>query len=154
MNKLAVLLLAIIGVFGLALPVAAWQDPICSHLSGDDWRAAGCQNVNARAEVDRTVINGINAALYIIGIIAVIIIIVGGIRYIMSRGDPATLKKAKDTITYAIIGLIVAILAFPIVNFGIDGMIKGGGGGGGSGGENGESGGSSGTEDGVGGVLP
>ncbi len=61
--------------------------------------------------------NVINILLYLIGIIAVISIIIGGIRYVTSNGDPSGIKGAKDTIMYAVIGLVVAIMAFAIVNF-------------------------------------
>ncbi len=48
----------------------------------------------------------INIALGILGAIAVLIIVVAGLRYITSRGDPQTITKSKDTIMYAIIGLV------------------------------------------------
>ena len=59
----------------------------------------------------------VNIMLFIIGAIAVIMIIYGGIRYVTSGGDSSSVKAAKDTILYAVIGLIVAILAYAIVNF-------------------------------------
>jgi hypothetical protein len=59
----------------------------------------------------------INTLLYIIGILAVIMIIVGAFRYVVSAGNSASITAAKNTIMYAVIGLIVAILAFAIVNF-------------------------------------
>lgn len=59
----------------------------------------------------------INTMLYILGILAVIMIIFGGIRYVTSTGDASRVKAAKDTIMYSVIGLIVAILAYSIVNF-------------------------------------
>ena len=59
----------------------------------------------------------INTILYIIGIISVIMIIIGGLRYTLSGGDSSSTKAAKDTILYAVIGLVVAIMAFAIVNF-------------------------------------
>jgi hypothetical protein len=59
----------------------------------------------------------VNLLLYILGAVAIIMIIVGGIMYVTSGGDAGGVKKAKDTITYAIIGLIVAIMAYAIVNF-------------------------------------
>lgn len=58
-----------------------------------------------------------NTVLYIVGIISVIMLIWGGLRYIMSGGDSKKITDAKNTILYAIIGLIIAILAFAIVNF-------------------------------------
>lgn len=58
-----------------------------------------------------------NVLLYIIGAVAVIMLIIGGIRYVTSGGDATQVKTAKDTILYAVIGIIVAILAYAIVNF-------------------------------------
>lgn len=58
-----------------------------------------------------------NTILYIVGILAVIMLIIGGIRYIVSGGDSKKVTDAKNTILYAIIGLIVCFLAFAIVNF-------------------------------------
>lgn len=67
----------------------------------------------------------INVMLYIIGSIAVLMIIIGGIRYVTSNGDQANVKAAKDTIFYAVIGLILAVLAYAIVNFVIQGISSG-----------------------------
>jgi len=61
--------------------------------------------------------NVINTILVVLGMIAVIMIIIGGIRYTTSNGDPGSIKSAKDTILYAVVGLVIAILSFAIVNF-------------------------------------
>lgn len=58
-----------------------------------------------------------NTILYIVGIIAVIMLIIGGIRYVTSGGDSKKVTDAKNTVLYAIIGLVIAFLAFAIVNF-------------------------------------
>lgn len=59
----------------------------------------------------------VNILLYILGAIAVIMIVVGGIRYSTSNGDSSQTKAAKDTVLYAVVGLVVALLAYAIVNF-------------------------------------
>jgi len=59
----------------------------------------------------------INTLLSILGTIAVIMIIVAGIRYTTSGGDSSSTKAAKDTILYAVVGLAVAASAFAIVNY-------------------------------------
>lgn len=56
-------------------------------------------------------------ALYVIGAISVIMLIWGGLRYIISGGDNKKVTDAKNTILYAIIGLIFAVLAYAIVRF-------------------------------------
>ncbi|MBQ6394360.1 hypothetical protein IJH97_01205 [Candidatus Saccharibacteria bacterium] len=63
-----------------------------------------------------------NTILYAVGIISVIMLIYGGLRYILSGGDNKKVTDAKNTILYAIIGLIVSILAFAIVNFVLNSM--------------------------------
>ena len=59
----------------------------------------------------------VNTALFIIGALSVVMLIYGGIRYTISMGDAKNVEAAKNTIMYAIIGIVVAMLAFAIVNF-------------------------------------
>ena len=58
-----------------------------------------------------------NTILYIVGVIAVIMLIIGGIRYVISGGDSKKVTDAKNTVLYAIIGLVIAVFAYAIVNF-------------------------------------
>ena len=59
----------------------------------------------------------VNTLLFIIGFLSVIMLIFGGLRYIISGGNAAAVTTAKNTILYAIVGLIIAIFAYAIVNF-------------------------------------
>jgi hypothetical protein len=68
----------------------------------------------------------VNVLLFLIGAIAVIMLIYGGIRYTISGGDSKNVTAAKDTILYSIVGIIVAVLAFAIVNFVINGLMPSG----------------------------
>ena len=61
--------------------------------------------------------NIVNTMLFLVGVLSVIMIIYGGIQYVISVGDSGKVAKAKNTIIYAIVGLIVAILSYAIVNF-------------------------------------
>lgn len=70
-----------------------------------------------------------NVLLFLIGAIAVIMLIYGGFRYTTSGGDTAAVTSAKNTILYAIVGIIIAILAYAVVNFVISQFVVGGGGG-------------------------
>lgn len=63
-----------------------------------------------------------NILLFLVGAIAVIMIIIGGLRYVTSQGDSGAMQSAKNTILYAIIGVIVAIIAYAIVNLIVDVM--------------------------------
>ena len=59
----------------------------------------------------------VNMLLFILGAIAVVMIVIGGIRYTTSNGDSSAVTSAKNTILYSVVGLIVAIMAYAIVNF-------------------------------------
>jgi hypothetical protein len=59
----------------------------------------------------------VNTLLYVLGAIAVVMIIFAGITYVTSGGDAAAVTKAKNTILYSVVGLVVAVLAYAIVNF-------------------------------------
>jgi glucose uptake protein GlcU len=65
----------------------------------------------------KLVVNVTNVLLFIAGAVAVIFIIVGAIMYATSAGNEQNVAKAKSTITNAVVGLVIAILAFGIVNF-------------------------------------
>lgn len=55
--------------------------------------------------------------LFLIGAISVIMLIIGGVRYVISGGESSAVQSAKNTILYAIVGVVVAILAYAVVNF-------------------------------------
>ena len=58
-----------------------------------------------------------NALIFLVGSVSVIMIIIGGLRYTLSNGDSKQAGEAKNTILYSVIGVIVAIASFAIVNF-------------------------------------
>ena len=61
--------------------------------------------------------SAVNILLWVIGILAVIMIIWSGFRYIWSNGDSSKITNAKNTLIYSIVGLVIAIMAYAIVNF-------------------------------------
>lgn len=110
--SLAILLGVVAGASLLPATTGYAVDPNAEIKDGVN--AAGGQGQDGlRAQVK----NVVNVLLFILGIIAVIMIIIGGIRYATSGGDSTQITAAKNTILYSIIGLIVAILAYAIVNF-------------------------------------
>ena len=80
-------------------------------------KAVGGSNSSATLQVDDIVLAVVNWLLFAVGVISVIMLIVGGIKYATSAGDSNKVTSAKNTIMYAIIGLAVAVLAFAIVGF-------------------------------------
>ena len=59
----------------------------------------------------------INAVIGVLGLVCVVVMIIGGVNYMISSGDAGKVKKAKDTILYGLIGLVVCVLAFALVNW-------------------------------------
>jgi hypothetical protein len=76
-------------------------------------------------QVNNAVKLGLNLFSAIVGIIAVVMIIVGGIKYITSGGDSNNISGAKNAIMYAVIGLVVVALAQIIVNFVLERFVGG-----------------------------
>jgi hypothetical protein len=124
--KISVLTLALLLAPALALSGAAsaQTDVVTGSLCqgganvalGD---AEDCEDVTEDSEDDlNTVItNVVNVLSLIVGIIAVIMIVIGGFRYITSGGDSGNVSGAKNTILYAIVGLVIVALAQFIVRF-------------------------------------
>ena len=107
---------------GTFMPVAAMaQDPNCDPKTGGATGGADC--AQAASQPDTLFgVGGIfstisNILIFLVGAIAVIMLIWGGLQYVISAGDSKRVESAKSTILYAIIGIVVAILAFAIVNF-------------------------------------
>ncbi|MEI8072929.1 MAG: pilin [Candidatus Saccharibacteria bacterium] len=98
----------------MANRVYAASCDLTSGVSSGAQCAQGSSTATNLADQIKTVTNTL---LYVLGIIAVIMIIVGGLRYALSGGNENATRGAKDTILYAVIGLVVASLAFAIVNY-------------------------------------
>ena len=79
--------------------------------------AIGGSSSTATLQVNDIVLAVVNWLLFAVGVISVVMLIVGGIKYATSAGDSNKVTSAKNTIMYAIIGLAVAVLAFAIVGF-------------------------------------
>lgn len=83
-----------------------------------DTGGAGCPaQANAEDRVNDTIRLVINIFSFIVGVVAVIMVIIGGFKYITSAGDSTNIASAKNTILYAIVGLIIVALAQVIVRF-------------------------------------
>ena len=109
----------------VAVPAVVSADcGVTDSTKGGDLKmsdGAGCaQGNNQQANLFGT--SGVfkiitNVMLFLIGAISVIMLIIGGIRYVVSGGDSSAIQSAKNTILYAIVGVVVAILAYAVVNF-------------------------------------
>ena len=90
-----------------ACSLAGEKDPlICGQTGGDE-----------ETELMNRVSNILSVVYLWIGIIAVVFIVIGGIKYMTSAGDSAKLEGAKKTITFSVVGLVVVLAAFAITSF-------------------------------------
>lgn len=114
---------SILGFGALVLSPTAAANNICDQCGNpngppDDVCAAyGCAGYENSNDLQGTIIGILNGIIGGLGIIAVIFIIIGGINYVTSTGDSGKVKKAKDTILYALIGLVICALSYAIVNW-------------------------------------
>lgn len=131
---LAGLTIAAVMSLGLAMPALAQtaQDQINNGLcAGSNLQftenpgqcnTAGSDATSKINNIVHTIVNLLSA---VVGIVAVIMIIVGGFRYITSGGNDTSVTSAKNTILYAIIGLVVVALAQIIVRFTLSKLTNG-----------------------------
>ena len=118
---LPILIMGVVAVAGVAGTIDA--SAITLQEGAEAARCDGCpKNLFGETGVFKQITNTI---LYIVGIIAVIMLIIGGIRYVISGGDAKKVTDAKNTVLYAIIGLVICFLAFAIVNFVISALPSG-----------------------------
>jgi hypothetical protein len=111
----------VLGVGMLLAPAPAFAQSAIDDACKNDPNSTLCKNQNQ--EIGPVITTIINVLLFIVGIISVIMIIIGGIMYSTSAGDSGAVTKAKNTIMFAVVGLVVAFLAFAIVNWVIDQFI-------------------------------
>jgi hypothetical protein len=121
-NKLKLLIMSVLGVFMFATmaPVpaimAAPKDQICQGVNFVDG-STGCSGPKGAKGVGDVVASIINILSLVVGILAVIFVIIGGLKFITSSGDPANVSSARNTIIYALVGLVIVALAQVIVRF-------------------------------------
>ncbi|MCB9820296.1 hypothetical protein H6796_03310 [Candidatus Nomurabacteria bacterium] len=118
---------ALLVAFAVALTPAAVLAKAPMQSGADSARGEGqTAELFGNAGVFSTITN---VLLFILGAISVIMIIIGGLRYVISGGNSANVTAAKNTILYAIVGVVIALLSYAIINF-VLGAFTGGGTGG------------------------
>lgn len=94
-------------IFDESCDGATAGSPVCSGTVGG----------NPISGSDGVITSVVNILSFVIGVASVIMVIFGGFKYITSNGDSGSIENAKNTILYAIIGVLVAVLAQAIVIF-------------------------------------
>lgn len=107
----------------IALVASAGVAPVAYAVTCSSPQDCATQGVgtadtgSSNTSVGDIIKNIVNILLFIIGAVSVIMIVIGGLKYVVSNGDSSAVKGAKDTILYAVIGLVVALLAYAVVNW-------------------------------------
>lgn len=118
MQQIIMSLALIVGVGAVFIPAGTvGAIDVFQPCTGANKDTAVCAASKTDTSANKFITNVTNLLFFAIGTIAVIMIIIGGIRYATSDGDSAKLKSAKDTIMYSVVGIVVAILAYAIVAF-------------------------------------
>jgi len=132
-SRIVILLAMVVAVIGAIFAVNV--PPVVADVTTDNVTkicdanpdASVCSDLKdtSGTGLSSTFKNVVNTLLYIAGIIAVVMVIISGIRMISSRGEPESVAKGRQILMYSIIGLVVVIGAFAIVNF-VLGQVGGG----------------------------
>ncbi len=115
-----------LGIAGLVPATVGAQADIQRNLCGGAQNlsfsegGAACDEGDSEERLDNLITQVINIFSIVVGVISVIMIIIGGFKYITSGGDSGNVSSAKNTIVYAIIGLVIVALAQFIVRFVLD----------------------------------
>jgi len=111
-------IVAFFGAFALVpAGTALALDPLADACQNDPG-AEVCQHQDEDAGNLISVL--VNVLLFLVGTLSVIMIIVSGIWYVTSTGDAGKVTRAKNTLMYSVIGLVIAFIAFAVVNWVLD----------------------------------
>jgi hypothetical protein len=122
-KKFSPIILAAVLVFGAALFVS--QNSFASSIVDGANAARGTGQPADLFGADGVITTLTNVLLFIVGALSVIMLIVGGLRYVVSGGNSTAVTAAKNTILYAIVGLVIAFLAYAAINFVVNTLMPG-----------------------------
>lgn len=120
MKKIQLIVISLVAMLSVGfafVPVASYAavDPFGPCVEGEDNGSKICADKDGDATDIIKVI--VNTMIFLVGVLSVISIIASGIMYSTSNGESANITKAKNTLTYAIVGLVVSLIAYAIVNW-------------------------------------
>lgn len=113
----AVLVFALLPVLCIAPVQAVDEGAVDAACEGIGSVGADCGDSQATGGIEELIGTAINMLSWIVGVASVFMIIIGGFKYVTAQGDSNNITSAKNTIMYAIIGLVIAALAQGLVLF-------------------------------------
>ena len=112
-------LIVAVMVFGVSIIYQTENTEIAGAINSEITSGMNATSAGTSTPTDANVVikNVTNIMFFIIGAVSVIMLIYGGIRYTTSGGNTNSVTAAKNTVIYSIVGLVISILAYAIVNF-------------------------------------
>ena len=112
-------LMVAVMVFGVSIIYQTGNTEIAGAVNSEITSGMNATSAGTSTPTDANVVikNVTNTMFFIIGAVSVIMLIYGGIRYTTSGGNANSVTAAKNTVIYSIVGLVISILAYAIVNF-------------------------------------
>ena len=112
-------LMVAVMVFGVSIIYQTGNTEIAGAINSEIASGMKATSAGTSTPTDANVVikNVTNIMFFIIGAVSVIMLIYGGIRYTTSGGNANSVTAAKNTVIYSIVGLVISILAYAIVNF-------------------------------------
>ena len=115
--KILIVALSIMLASFCLVPINTYADDACSIAGINDELICGTSRSDEELALMQRIRDILSAVYLWIGIIAVVFIVIGGISYMTSQGNPEKIKRSKSTILYSLCGLIITLAAFAITNF-------------------------------------
>lgn len=116
MRRLFITIGLIVGMSG-AITTPVYAADVFKPCGGSNSPVCANRNQNQITGGNSIFKRIVNALLYVTGAIAVIMLVIGGLRYVLSGGDSSSINSAKDTIIYALVGIVIAFFAYAMVNW-------------------------------------
>ena len=117
-----------VGVAGASAKVSCPKGSVWEGAEKDSYAECNLpKDVEEQKPLMDTVVTIINVIVGVVAVIAVVVVVVGGIFFVTATGDSAKIARARNTILYGIVGLVVSLLAFAIVNFVLKSVFGGSG---------------------------
>ena len=112
-------LMVAVMVFGVSIIYQTGNTEIAGAINSEITSGMNATSAGTSTPTDANVVikKVTNTMFFIIGAVSVIMLIYGGIRYTTSGGNTNSVTAAKNTVIYSIVGLVISILAYAIVNF-------------------------------------
>lgn len=78
---------------------------------------AACESNSSLFGQGSVLNHAISVLLFVTGSISILMIVIGGLRFVLAAGNPANIKAARETVLYSVVGLVISALAYAMVNF-------------------------------------